>query len=226
MILVLNKIFVATGIKTERLTSLGLGASKVMPMTKLGDFNSEIDAEFEELVVANQSSLYKFAFARLGNSFDAQDVVQETFLKAFRSFDQRKELSETRSWLRKILVNNINDFYRKKSKTVATVFLADSEVVDGIAIVDPAAEFDFDSTLQQALMSMSDQFAIPLLLREVDDATYEEISEILGIPIGTVMSRLSRARAQLRRKMLSSQQSTHASPLGNLAGGGIHNDLP
>ncbi len=185
---------------------------------------SELESEFEELVSANIDGLYRFAFARMGNSSDAQDVVQETFLKAYRNFEQFKGGTETKYWFRKILINSICDFYRKKSRSLSTVSIDQSGSALELVAKERSDEFEIDRSLQQALNAMSDQFVIPLLLREVDDASYEEISEILDIPLGTVMSRLSRARSQLRRKLVNSQRSTNIQ-FESVSTRGIHNEL-
>lgn len=194
-------------------------------MTGPSDFSSELDEEFEDLVAVHSDAMYKFAFARIGNRSDAQDIVQETFLKAYRSFDQRNRQGDSRNWLRKILVNNICDFYRQKARNVSTVLLDESESAQDLPASERSEEFEFDWSLQKALSSMSEKFVIPLLLREIDDASYEEISEMLGVPIGTVMSRLARARAQLRKKLASSQPPGQIEHLKSTKTIGIQNEL-
>ncbi|MBS1956972.1 MAG: sigma-70 family RNA polymerase sigma factor [Cyanobacteria bacterium SZAS-4] len=160
---------------------------------------------FEDLTIGFADRLFRVAFARAGNVQDAEDIVQETYLKAYRSFESFREGTNVKSWLMQILINVVRDRHRRTMHRIETVELKDWENgVDEPAFASPEdlmIEDEVDPALSEALQCLSEQLAIPLILREGYDATYDEISKILDIPIGTVMSRLSRARAALRERL-------------------------
>jgi RNA polymerase sigma-70 factor, ECF subfamily len=182
---------------------------------------SEISRHFENSTIGYADLLFRIAYARLGNAQDAEDVVQETYMKAFRSFGDFREGTNIKAWLTQILVNSIRDRYRKHSHMVSTVEL-DEAMGDGAdepAFPGPEELLCNDETdpeLSRALKSMSEKLAIPLVLREAYDASYEEIANVLNVPKGTVMSRLSRARLELRRLLLA--QSKVLENLGQIRG--------
>ena len=171
-----------------------------------------VQDEFEQNCFAYLDQLYRLAYARVGNTQDAEDIVQETFIKAFRAKEQFQGRATVRSWLIQILLNTIKDHLRKRQRMVSTVELTDA-LTDSSSRqnLEPAstapgpeqqlADQEIDAELQRALRAIPENFLIPLLLREIYDAPYEEIAQILNIPPGTVMSRISRARAMLRKKL-------------------------
>ncbi len=169
------------------------------------------DIEFVELALCHIEQLYRLAFARLGNPQDAEDVVQETYLRAYKSISTFQKQSNIKTWLTRILFNVIADHFRKSNRTISPLNLDESIDLDvsGPIVVGPeellcASELLDD--IRMALANMPDEFVAPLLLREFYDATYEEISIMLKIPKGTVMSRLSRARAQLKILILNNKR--------------------
>lgn len=164
--------------------------------------------QFEELTFGYLDQLFRNAYARLGNRHDAEDIVQETYLKAYRAFGTFKNGTSVKNWLTQILVNNVRDHFRKASRTVQTVDIAEGlgEITEEPVQIGPEQEIcdgEIDPSLASALRSMPDTCLAPLLLREIHEASYHEIATILDIPMGTVMSRLSRARALLRKKLLN-----------------------
>ena len=117
------------------------------------------------------------------------------------------------NWLAQILINITRDHYRKVSRTVATVELGEDfgDGADSPVFMSPEEQIcrdEIDPELTTALMSMSEVLVRPLLLREIYDATYEEIAEILAVPKGTVMSRLFRARTALRNRLLANPNAS------------------
>ncbi|HEY9777709.1 MAG TPA: sigma-70 family RNA polymerase sigma factor [Planktothrix sp.] len=169
--------------------------------------NSRND-EFQTSTLCYIEQMYRLAFARLGNAEDARDVVQDTYLKAFRSFESLHDRAHIKNWLTQILLNNIRDHYRKRSRSVDSVELLETmdDTLQSFSIPGPEevlSSTELDPQLLQALHAIPDQFVVPLLLREIYDATYEEIAHVLDIPKGTVMSRLFRARTMLRKLLLS-----------------------
>lgn len=164
---------------------------------------------FEHLALCHVERLFRLAYARVGNVQDAEDIVQETYLKAFRRFETIKNQALIKSWLTQILINTVRDHQRKDARTVETIEL-DEAISDG-TVTEPASSGpedvlcrqEIDPALVRALNSLPDLLLAPLLLRELDDASYDQIAQILQIPRGTVMSRLFRARALLRKKLFS-----------------------
>jgi RNA polymerase sigma-70 factor (ECF subfamily) len=155
--------------------------------------------------------MFRLAFARVRNRQDAEDIVQEAYLKAYRSYESFNHRTTVKSWLTQILLNTIRDHFRKTSRTIQTVELIDSLEDSAIQSSIPGPEdqlsnAEFDPALKKALESMPDQFVTPLLLREIHDASYDEIAQLLDIPQGTVMSRLFRARSLLRKHLLADSQ--------------------
>lgn len=145
------------------------------------------------------------AYARLSNAEDTEDVLQETYLKAFRAFDSFKEGSNAKSWLIQILLNTIRDHIRKENRNLTAVLLDENAQVLNQHSPSPEqllCKNEFDSPLLEALQSLPEAFLTPLLLREIQSFSYQEIASTLDIPIGTVMSRLSRGRDLLRKKLI------------------------
>lgn len=154
--------------------------------------------------VKNYSAeLHAFALMRLNNHQDAEDLLQLTFLKAFRSFDTYKTDSDPRAWLYKIMLNNIIDLTRRKAKAPVQIDLDDPQLLENMLIDSTNTpeslllEKEKQSRLARAIASIPEQFATPLIMKEISNFTYQEIANMLVIPIGTVMSRLSRARKAL-----------------------------
>jgi RNA polymerase sigma-70 factor, ECF subfamily len=167
--------------------------------------------EQEELAYGFAPKLYRLAYARLGYREDAEDVVQEAYFKAFQSIIRFKPGSNMESWLTTILLNTIRDRIRKVSK-VGNVLSLDSVVNETellpaqlISRKSPEAileEREMGSELLSALRELPEFFLLPLLLRDLQDLSYKEIASCLDVPIGTVMSRLARARDFLKKRLL------------------------
>ena len=171
--------------------------------------------EFEKLTWCFGGQLYRLAFSRLNNQQDAEDVVQETYVRAFRSFHTLAPNSNTRAWLIKILLNVIRDHYSKMLRTVPTepIDQSSEEELSGDNLLshsknpeEKLLENEIDAGLLQALQSLPGTLLYPLLLREIEDLNYQEIASVLDIPVGTVMSRLFRARQSLRNKLAQNRQ--------------------
>ncbi len=148
----------------------------------------------------------------MGNAHDAEDAVQETLTKAYRAFGTFKQGTNVGAWLSRIMLNVIADNMRKQMREPRPISLdeaPDDQAPMEIASSDPNPEqmllnSVLDSELQIALDSISEDLLTPFLLREIQELSYKEIANVLDVPIGTVMSRLSRARAQLLKKLTNS----------------------
>ncbi len=159
-------------------------------------------ALFNEMVDAHGAALYRIAYRMVGNQHDAEDMVQETFRSAWNSRARyRAELGE-RAWLATILRRRVVDGWRKRrTRTISF----DETVMDaGTAADDPAAK-GFDDRVQGALEQLPDQLRETLLLVVVGELTHQEVADMLSIPIGTVLSRVSRARTRLRKLLVEEE---------------------
>jgi len=168
--------------------------------------------EFEEQTLCYVEQLFRLAYSRVANAQDAEDIVQDTYLKAYKGFSKFRFETSIKNWLSQILLNTVRDHFRKGSRTIATMNIEDMLDDDGDQPIDCSpeqqmCEDEIDPALMQALLSIPENLLIPLLLREIHDATYEEIASILDVPKGTVMSRLFRARAQLRKRLGSRNET-------------------
>lgn len=166
--------------------------------------------EFEKLTWPIGRDLFRLAYWRLANQQDAEDAVQETYLKAFRSFHTFEQGTNVKGWMTRILLNVINDAIKKRIRLPDLVAIDDEcdeiEFLQGqsASTRDPAvqiAESEIRPDLIDALQKLPIFLLQPLLLRELEDMTYDEIAAILNIPIGTVMSRLYRARRVVRDRL-------------------------
>jgi RNA polymerase sigma-70 factor (ECF subfamily) len=174
----------------------------------------EKDARFEAELMPVISPLYNFAFRLTLDEDDANDLVQETYLKAYRFFDYFEPGTNAKAWLFRILKNSfINDF-RKKSKQPAKVDYNEVESYYNTDDVEGEGEMAATSDMRSqavqeligdevasALNSLPVDFRTVIILCDLEGFTYEEMAKILDIPIGTVRSRLHRARNFLKEKL-------------------------
>jgi len=167
---------------------------------------------FERDVLPLLPSLYGAALRMTRNPADAEDLVQDTYLRAFRGFSGFAEGTNLKAWLYRILTNSFINTYRKKQRQPQTVegpddldewylfdklggrnveLSAETEVLDRIP----------DEAVKSALESLPENFRLPVLLADVEGFSYKEIAEIMDTPIGTVMSRLHRGRKALQKAL-------------------------
>ncbi|MCA9118935.1 MAG: RNA polymerase sigma factor [Planctomycetaceae bacterium] len=159
-------------------------------------------ALFNEMVEAHGAALYRIAYRMVGKQHDAEDLVQEAFRSAWASRTRyRPDLGE-RAWLVTILRRRVVDGWRRqRARTVSF----DETVLDyGVDGEDPAAR-EFEDHVQAALSQLPDQLRETLLLVVVGELTHQEVAEILEIPLGTVLSRVSRARTRLRKLLVEEE---------------------
>jgi RNA polymerase sigma-70 factor (ECF subfamily) len=169
---------------------------------------------FAELAMEHMDSLYAGALRMTRNPADAEDLVQETYLKAYRGFGGFEEGTNLKAWLFRILTNTYINRYRQQKRRPDETDLADVEDfylyrrLGGIdeariskSAEDTMLELFTDDEVKDALESLPETFRMAVLLADVEGFAYKEIAEILDIPIGTVMSRLHRGRKALQKRL-------------------------
>ena len=178
------------------------------------------NAEFTTEAMQYAQSLYSTALRMTRNQSDAEDLVQETYLKAFRSFGSFETGTNLKAWLFRILTNTFINTYRAKQRrpqesdlgSVEDLFLykrlpslaglsesAEEQLLD----LFPAAE------VREAIENLPETFLLPMLLNDVEGFSYKEVAKILDIPIGTVMSRLHRGRKTMQEALYDYASQRH-----------------
>ena len=189
------------------MSGIGLGSQRGV---RFGASSSQDDqplAGFEELAMPLFAALYNFARWLVHDSNDAEDLVQETYLKALRSFASFQPGTNFRAWIFRILRNSFLSSCSKLERRM-TVAMDSEEDGPELAVDTETPETilmnRFNSQLvQRAIDDLPVHYREALLLCDVEEMSYQEIAEILTIPMGTVMSRLARARKAVRQSLLS-----------------------
>ncbi|MBU6328798.1 MAG: sigma-70 family RNA polymerase sigma factor [Acidobacteria bacterium] len=171
-------------------------------------------AEFADQAMEFMPALYSAALRMTRNPADAEDLVQETYLKAYRSFGGFQAGTNLRAWLYRILTNTFINSYRTRKRRPMETELDEGEDLhlfrrlgglEAFAAArsaeDELMDWFTDAEVTGALESLPESFRIPVLLADVEGFSYKEIAEMLEIPIGTVMSRLHRGRKSLQKKL-------------------------
>jgi len=171
-------------------------------------------ATFTDQAMQYMPQLYAAAVRMTRNPADAEDLVQETYLKAYRSFATFEEGSNLRAWLYRILTNTFINRYRAKQRRPDETELDDVEDlylyrrIGGLeaALASRSAEDQLmdlftDDEVKHALEVLPESFRLPVLLADVEGFSYKEIAEMMEIPIGTVMSRLHRGRKAMHKQL-------------------------
>jgi len=171
-------------------------------------------ADFADQAMEHMGSLYSAALRMTRNPADAEDLVQETYLKAYRSFATFQEGTNLKAWLYRILTNTFINSYRAKRRRPEESDVEDVEelylyrrlggleaAAAGRSAEEEVLERITDDEVKQALESLPEQFRMAVLLADVEGFSYKEIAAILEVPIGTVMSRLHRGRRGLQKRL-------------------------
>jgi RNA polymerase sigma-70 factor (ECF subfamily) len=171
-------------------------------------------ATFSDQAMPFMDNLYAAALRMTRNPADAEDLVQETFLKAYRSFGTFQEGTNLKAWLYRILTNTFINSYRAKARRPQETDLGEAEDlflfrhVGGLeaALASRSAEDELldtftEAEIKAALEDLPEQFRLAVLLADVEGFSYKEIAEIMGVPVGTVMSRLHRGRRGLQKRL-------------------------
>ena len=171
--------------------------------------------QFSDLAMEYMSALYTAALRMTRNPADAEDLVQETYLKAYRAFGSFESGTNLKAWLYRILTNTYINTYRAKKRRPE---IADVEDVEDLYLYhrlsgnssaslgrsadDEALDRVTDTDVKAAIESLPDSFRIAVLLADVEGFSYKEIAEITEVPIGTVMSRIHRGRKALQKALM------------------------
>jgi RNA polymerase sigma-70 factor (ECF subfamily) len=171
-------------------------------------------AQFAEEAMQYMGSLYSAALRMTRNPADAEDLVQETYLKAYRAFGTFKEGTNLKAWLYRILTNTYINSYRARRRRPEQTDLDDVEDLylyrrlggleaasAGRSAEEEVLEHFTEGDVKEAVESLPEQFRMAVLLADVEGFSYKEIADILDVPIGTVMSRLHRGRKALQKTL-------------------------
>jgi RNA polymerase sigma-70 factor, ECF subfamily len=159
---------------------------------------------FNEEAILHSAEIYRVALRMTRKKEEAEELVQETFMQAWRSFEKYEPGTNCRAWLYAILFNKHSAARRKQVAHWKLIQEVDELVLDNAVMPASISEHLTDETVIEALDQLPDYFRSVVILTDVYEFRYKEVSEILGIPIGTVMSRLNRARAKLRDSLVNS----------------------
>lgn len=186
----------------------------ILPTISSGTGSREATEDFEAGVLAQLDSLYRTALRLTRNQQEAEDLVQETMLKAFRFAHTYQRGTNLRAWLFRILNTSAINRYRKQATHPTTTPLPEGEEfylynrirdINGQELSAGAEEevlsHYLDEDVYRALNDLPLNFRMPIILADIEGLSYKEIAQALNIPIGTVMSRISRARRHLQRSL-------------------------
>lgn len=180
-------------------------------MTELTDKEIKKQSDFNEEILPHLDALYNFGLRLTADPNDAEDLVQDTIVKAYRFFSSYEKGTNAKAWLFRILKNSYINNYRRKSKKpqevdydeVATFYeTVRDERTDTSDLEDKMFRELIDDDLSRALDSIPEDFRTVVLLCDVEDFTYEEIANMLDVPIGTIRSRLHRGRNLLKAELM------------------------
>ncbi|MEW6307132.1 MAG: RNA polymerase sigma factor [Verrucomicrobiota bacterium] len=169
------------------------------------------DLDYEQVVAAHHESLYRFAFSLAGNADDAAELTQETYIRLLTKGGQVRDRSKVKSWLFTTLYRVFLGWRRHATRFPhVEIVQADAELPHFTAQM--ADELDSETAMDAALQ-IEEHYRAPLVLFYLQGMSYKEIAEVLDVPIGTVMSRLSRGKELLRKRLAVRLNKSEAKPI-------------
>ncbi len=185
---------------------------QVSPDGRANQTVEDIAPDFASMALEHASALYRTAYHLAGNAFEAEDLTQETYLRAYRAFAEFRG-GDARAWLFTILRHVFLDECRRRGR-MPTIESADDDALafstHAAGACAPSAESEAlrrlpSEAVERAFAALPPDWRLVVLLADVEELSYREIADIMGIPLGTVMSRLHRARKRLQERLLDSQ---------------------
>jgi RNA polymerase sigma-70 factor (ECF subfamily) len=188
------------------------------PDSRAYETDLERAARFETDALQYIDQLYSAALRMTRNAADAEDLVQDTYVKAFAAFAQYRPGTNLKAWLYRILTNTFINAYRKKQREPIhtgteeiedwQIARAEAHTASGLKSAEiEALEHLPDNDVKEALAALPEEFRMTVFYVDIEGFSYKEVAEIMSSPIGTVMSRLHRGRAQLRKRLAHYAQS-------------------
>lgn len=175
-------------------------------------------ANFERLMKDSYRQAYSVSYRLTGDSADAEDLVQEAFVRAFRFFHRYDDKLPFSSWMYRIIANaHIDQIRRKRKIKTSSLDHSGSDGLQAFEVPDhtyvPGAEMingSFSETVQSGLNQMNSEFRLAVVLADIEGLSYEEVAEIMETSVGTVRSRIHRGRVQLRTYLLKNAPESYA----------------
>ncbi len=174
----------------------------------------ETQRRFEVLALPHLDHLYRLAVRLKGTPQDAEDLVQETYVKALRAFAALRDPQRIRAWLCQILSRLVYDGHRSEPREVTVGDLTELDRFSLYTLIDQEDPFPYsdqlhrdflarfdDGAVRRALLALPEAYRVPLVLLYVEELSYKELADTLGCPVGTIMSRLHRGRKILEREL-------------------------
>lgn len=194
---------------------MSLDSTPLIERARTGDARA-----FHELVVPHMETVRRMARSFCRNESDADDIAQEALLKAFRSFKTYREEAKFSTWLYQVTKNSCIDWYRSKMNKAREREGEELETppdprINQEQMLRTRQRAD---TLWDAIRSLDPTFRIPLVLFEIEGASYDEIARIEGVPVGTIRSRLNRAKKHLLATLENCDEFARVTPLPEIAG--------
>ncbi|HNX80553.1 MAG TPA: sigma-70 family RNA polymerase sigma factor [Candidatus Omnitrophota bacterium] len=160
------------------------------------------DKGFEALVRKYQDRALNIVYSVVGNDRDSQDIVQEAFLKVYNNLQTFRKKSQFTTWIYRIVVNTAYDFLRKRKNIIIDGAILERTASSAFGPYDALSRKERDAMLQQALGNVPVVYRVALVLKDIENLRYEEIAQILQCSIGTVESKIYRARQILKGELV------------------------
>ncbi len=160
------------------------------------EYNKGNEAAFEKLILLHKEKVRNLIFLTLNDSEFVDDIFQDVFISVYKKLNEFRFESKFTTWLYRITVNKCRDYLRKKR--VRSIFVPIKDSHENVRSSGIREDIDIPSLVQKAIKRLPDKLKIPLVYRDIDGLSYNEIAELLGCEVGTVKSRIFRARESLK----------------------------